>query len=238
MTTCTICGVEYEPKWKGKPRVTCGATTCQQEHERRRARERERAKRRDHGDEINRRARERWATDPEYRDRKGRNSQASLKRRMQDPEYAAAQREKQNAYHRAYNARRMADPEHRERVNAWRRDWESNLDPDSGYLQRKRARERARKRLRRLHDRTAVAEWVLENRGLDPYVCGVVDGQGCGRRLEVQSAEVDHIVPIAQGGAATLENYQLMHKACNSRKRDRMADGAQIELGQTRGDAL
>lgn len=38
------------------------------------------------------------------------------------------------------------------------------------------------------------------------------------------SASVDHIVPLAAGGAHTMANVQSAHLGCNSRKRDRVAD--------------
>ena len=42
--------------------------------------------------------------------------------------------------------------------------------------------------------------------------------QICGEPFGVEKIEVDHIVPLAKGGAHTYENVQAAHRACNKRK--------------------
>ncbi|MET9521513.1 HNH endonuclease [Streptomyces coeruleorubidus] len=39
-----------------------------------------------------------------------------------------------------------------------------------------------------------------------------------------KSASVDHIVPLALGGAHSMINVQSAHLGCNSRKRDKIVD--------------
>ena len=42
------------------------------------------------------------------------------------------------------------------------------------------------------------------------------------KHLEPDSYVVDHIVPLAQGGADTLANKQAAHRRCNRAKSDRL----------------
>lgn len=47
-----------------------------------------------------------------------------------------------------------------------------------------------------------------------PHTCS-----RCGKRIEsIRDMHVDHIVPLAKGGTDTLDNMQLLHKACNLSK--------------------
>lgn len=47
-----------------------------------------------------------------------------------------------------------------------------------------------------------------------PHTCS-----RCGKRIEsIRDMHVDHIVPLAKGGADTVDNMQLLHKACNLSK--------------------
>jgi hypothetical protein len=57
--------------------------------------------------------------------------------------------------------------------------------------------------------------------------CGI-----CGELIDLeirypdqQSASIDHITPLSKGGPHTLENCQLAHCFCNSRKHDKMTEG-------------
>lgn len=59
----------------------------------------------------------------------------------------------------------------------------------------------------------------------DRWVCGIC-GDDVNRMLawpDPMSPSLDHIVPLARGGAHTLENVQLAHLRCNISKGDRIA---------------
>lgn len=51
---------------------------------------------------------------------------------------------------------------------------------------------------------------VLER---DDGACGI-----CGEDIDPQNYDLDHIVPTSRGGVHELDNLQLAHRACNSRK--------------------
>ena len=57
----------------------------------------------------------------------------------------------------------------------------------------------------------------------DAWTCGLCSGR-IDRLLPRGrwSASVDHVIPVARGGADTPENVQAAHLGCNSRKRDRV----------------
>ena len=42
--------------------------------------------------------------------------------------------------------------------------------------------------------------------------------------LDIDDAEVDHIVPFSQGGKTDISNAQLLHRHCNREKSDAMDD--------------
>lgn len=42
----------------------------------------------------------------------------------------------------------------------------------------------------------------------------------CGLVVEAANATIDHIVPVARGGGHHPDNWQLMHRSCNSHKSD------------------
>lgn len=47
---------------------------------------------------------------------------------------------------------------------------------------------------------------------------------------DLRSFVVDHIVPLAKGGADTLENKTAAHRDCNRRKSDKLADEAASQV--------
>lgn len=40
----------------------------------------------------------------------------------------------------------------------------------------------------------------------------------CGNAVDPTDASVDHIIPVARGGASEVANYQLTHQRCNQQK--------------------
>ena len=62
-----------------------------------------------------------------------------------------------------------------------------------------------------------------------PHTCS-----RCGKRIEsMRDMHVDHIVPLAKGGADTFDNMQLLHKACNLSKGAKLSteDAETVEAG-------
>lgn len=64
----------------------------------------------------------------------------------------------------------------------------------------------------------------------DNWVCGI-----CGKKVRQNAhynhdhaATLDHIVPLAKGGAHAMSNVQCSHRACNLRKSDK--SGGQLRL--------
>lgn len=41
----------------------------------------------------------------------------------------------------------------------------------------------------------------------------------CGDEMEYESAQIDHIIPVALGGTNRFNNLQLAHGPCNMRRR-------------------
>lgn len=66
--------------------------------------------------------------------------------------------------------------------------------------------------------------WLLEFNRLRPYVvarddyrCGL-----CGGDVDPGDISIDHIIPRSKGGPTTMENLQVVHRVCNSRKGNRV----------------
>lgn len=60
------------------------------------------------------------------------------------------------------------------------------------------------------------AEVLLRSGG----ICGI-----CGRLVDQNNFEVDHIVPIAKGGEHSYRNTQAAHPRCNNKKSDLITGG-------------
>lgn len=54
--------------------------------------------------------------------------------------------------------------------------------------------------------------------------CGPVwqPGTGCGKPVDPGKETLDHIVPLTRGGLHCMENFQIMHRTCNTRKGNKM----------------
>lgn len=86
-------------------------------------------------------------------------------------------------------------------------------------------------RLRRMHihhegrARRAGLEWEMVD-FREVYAkyqgrCGI-----CGHHVGESEFTIDHIVPLAKGGAHVFRNLQPAHRRCNSQKRDRLVEPA------------
>lgn len=110
--------------------------------------------------------------------------------------------EKQRRYASATPARREAGLA---RLKAW-----ALADPKR--LLERDARRRARKRANGV-EKVNYAEVLRSSGG----VCGI-----CGKPLDLFGTDIDHITPIAKGGAHVLANLQATHARCNRSKGARL----------------
>ena len=147
-----------------------------------------------------------------------------------------AQVEAARASKRASSRRLRLDPEHKAHANARQQAWQrAKYASDDEYREAKLFRWRRHYAINRGRNLTEIADWIYQRRGLNGFICGVVDGQGCGAALDLDTdtiIHIDHIVPVAKGGSSDLANLQLMHGLCNQTKNDSLADRLQLELSQ------
>jgi 5-methylcytosine-specific restriction endonuclease McrA len=81
---------------------------------------------------------------------------------------------------------------------------------------RRRADQNARRRAAKLtKELTDVNRWELLEAA--EHTCYL-----CGHFLSVHDMTLDHVVPLARGGAHTPENLRPAHRSCNSRKGSRL----------------
>ncbi|MDX2272219.1 MAG: HNH endonuclease [Cyanobacteriota bacterium] len=59
----------------------------------------------------------------------------------------------------------------------------------------------------------SVREYVLNR---DQYQC-----QSCGQQGSQELLQVDHIIPLAQGGSNDISNLQTLCRTCNQKKSDK-----------------
>lgn len=119
-----------------------------------------------------------------------------------------ANRERIAERHRAYYQ------DHKAENNARRQRWEAaNPERAKALNWAKDQRRRARVLAASIGnvDRAAV---IARGKGL----CGI-----CGLPVGAGEISIDHIVPLARGGAHTDANLQLAHMSCNRRKGARLA---------------
>lgn len=179
----------------------------------------------------NARQRERYATDPEYRQER---LDWAKEKRESDPDYM---RSIWNAsYHRNFDKNRE---KRNERSRKWR---EENPERAKEVVKRSRERniERARKACREWQKknpervRELVARYnarkigatvgevdyeaILKRDGLWCYLC----------ESEVESDDIhfDHVVPLSKGGEHSMANIRVTHSRCNLSKGDRLLEAA------------
>jgi len=137
-------------------------------------------------------------------------------------------RERASATNKAW---RQRNPEaHKQHNRSWR---EANLEKSrlSANEWRKRNPHKAREVERRRRARIAGERYteadVLETYGSDCHLCGspidLTAQRRIGRDGWEQGLHVDHLVPIVQGGADSLENVRPSHGRCNVSKGGRTA---------------
>lgn len=69
-----------------------------------------------------------------------------------------------------------------------------------------------RKSGKRIPIPASVREYVFQR---DGFRC-----RGCGKSSTEVQLQIDHIIPIAQGGSNDISNLQTLCKTCNRRKKD------------------
>lgn len=128
--------------------------------------------------------------------------------------YLPVSLEKRAAAQKAWNER------HPGRTTEIMREWraanrERNRENDRRYQQAHPEHFRNKARLRRALKKTAQAELVERSAvwDRDAGICGI-----CCTPADPASWHLDHVVPLALGGAHTYANTQVSHPACNMRK--------------------
>lgn len=130
--------------------------------------------------------------------------------RRQDP----AVREEERQYFRRYRAQRRSDPEYKAKERAQQRQY--NQTPERKAAQRLYAHRR------RALLYSAETDGHTFDQLLDYWVdeLGVTGCADCMRPLD-DGFEIDHIVPLARGGADTMENKLPLCPDCHGSKLDR-----------------
>ena len=128
---------------------------------------------------------------------------------------------------RGYPNRARYRARHRDAVRAATNAWLRSPEGKAWRKAWKRANPnivRSMKARRRAVDRGAEADRIdlMSLYARDEGCCGI-----CGEAIEFDFASVDHIVPIARGGAHKWDNVQLAHLLCNQRK------GVSMPLAET-----
>lgn len=142
-----------------------------------------------------------------------RESRAAWGRRNRDRESEYSHRKQQR--NPEGSRRRVAQyrERHPDRVRDGIKQWREN-HPDA-YRSDKRIQS-SRRRARKL---------ALPNERIDPVevyvrsdgVCGI-----CGESVTIDEFQIDHIIPLAKGGAHLYSNVQASHAVCNRAKSDKL----------------
>ena len=125
-----------------------------------------------------------------------------------DPEKYAAKKEIILAYHKKYrDANREKE---RERHKLYKKN---NKEKHAANERRRRARKR------NLKTEPYKVLDVLNKYGTDCHLCGEEVNLECERRTGRDGWErglhIDHLIPLSEGGADTLENVRPAHGLCN-----------------------
>lgn len=43
--------------------------------------------------------------------------------------------------------------------------------------------------------------------------------QSCGKELDINSVQLNHIIPMAKGGDSSIENMEILCRSCNANKK-------------------
>ena len=156
---------------------------------------------------------------PEWTERQNRLARERYEAKKQDPEWRANHRARQ----RAYEARRMTDPDIRQRKREQgKRSWHNRFENNPEFRENSRTihRERHRSRYR------DTLNPLLEAQG---WYCGDLSKgggwKGCGsslRNVPQSDMHVDHILPVSRGGGSEPSNLQVLCARCNIQANDKL----------------
>ena len=195
----------------------------------------------------NRKARERYATDPEHRIAKATYRKKRLEdpkkyarhlelqhdwraKHYKDPDYVASERERTSWANRTSEQKRRKRQtnrvwraEHREHVNRSHREYvKDRYHNDPQFKKQLRDYFTRRRNTERANGGSYTAEeWNT--------MCLLVGGRcvACG---QIAKLEVDHIVPVSMGGGNDIDNIQPLCRSCNAVKRTDVEDFRPLTL--------
>lgn len=156
--------------------------------------------------------RERYASDPEYRERILANNKRNAKKRREV--HGEEVRQKANA---RYRERYATEPGFKEKVRTKSKKYfAENPEKRREYLRLRNYRRRSNS-----HE-PYTEKQVLETYGTDCHICGEsVDlkaARKCGQPGWQRGLHIDHLVSLSMGGSDCLENVRPAHGICNVTK--------------------
>ena len=189
----------------------------------------------------NRKGRERYASDPEYRAAKTAYRVEYRNELLADPERYEQQLEAQRQWYQEH----WADSDWREKENARHRESYANWTPEQ--RERKRQATKAWQERNREHYNKQHREYMMHRYHTDPEfkknlqdwftrrrnikrgnggsytqqewddLC-LMAGYRCVRCGEIKALTVDHIIPVSLGGGSEITNLQPLCDSCNKSK--------------------
>lgn len=155
------------------------------------------------------RSKARYAANPEkYRARQRQWAQAN-------PDYVKAMNDKFSAIY-------SADEEHRARARERTKEWQA-ANPEHSRELKRRGQARRRARIRGAGVEPYAEHEIFERDGWTCQLCGDQIDPAIDSPYHPERRSIDHVLPIAKGGADTPENVQATHLGCNWRKNARLA---------------